>query len=115
MVTHLLLIDPQHDFCDLPADAWPPGAAPALPVPGADADLRRVAALMDATAGALGAATVTLDTHQRVDIAHPAFWRQGDGRDVPPFTPLSAAESQCVRATVEHPADHLSPARRGAP
>ncbi len=89
--THLLIVDPQHDFCDLPADACPPGEAPALPVPGADADLRRLAAFVDATAGALGAVTVTLDTHQRVDIAHPTFWRQGDGRDVPPFTPISAA------------------------
>ncbi|MFM2054363.1 MAG: hypothetical protein RL456_2400, partial [Pseudomonadota bacterium] len=40
---HLLLIDAQNDFCDLPGEA---GARPALPVPGADADLRRVAALV---------------------------------------------------------------------
>jgi nicotinamidase-related amidase len=27
--THLLLIDPQNDFCDLPASACPPGQSPA--------------------------------------------------------------------------------------
>jgi len=90
-LTHLLLIDPQRDFCDLPPRVCPPGMAPALPVPGADADLHRVAAFLDAVAGTIDAVTVTLDTHQRLDIAHPAFWRQGDGRDVPPFTPISAA------------------------
>jgi nicotinamidase-related amidase len=65
--------------------------APALPVPGADADLHRVAAFLDAVAGTLDAVTITLDTHQRLDIAHPTFWRRGDGSEVPPFTPISAA------------------------
>jgi nicotinamidase-related amidase len=89
--THLLIVDPQHDFCDLPAGSCPPGEAPALPVPGADADLRRLAAFVDAAGGAVDGLTITLDSHQRLDIAHPTFWRRGDGSDVPPFTPISAA------------------------
>lgn len=101
-LTHLLIIDPQHDFCDLPADACPPGEAPALPVPGADADLRRVAALLDAAGGGIDAVTITLDTHQRHDIAHAPSWRRADGGNVPPFTPISAAE---VRAGVYVPRD----------
>lgn len=40
----LLLIDPQNDFCDLPATA---SGTPALPVAGADADMRRVADLIE--------------------------------------------------------------------
>jgi nicotinamidase-related amidase len=89
--THLLIVDPQHDFCDLPAGSCPPGEAPALPVPGADADLRRLAAFLDVAGGAVDGLTITLDSHQRLDIAHPTFWRRGDGSDVPPFTPISAA------------------------
>ncbi len=92
--THLLLIDPQNDFCDLPASACPPGQSPALPVPGADADLQRVAELIRAGLPRIHAITVTLDSHQRQDIAHPPFWRQGNGSGtaVPPFTPISAAQ-----------------------
>ncbi|MEN9818254.1 MAG: hypothetical protein RLZ32_2134 [Gemmatimonadota bacterium] len=57
-MTQLLIIDPQHDFCDLPAGACPPGEAPALPVPGADADLRRLAAFLEGRA-ARGARVVS--------------------------------------------------------
>jgi nicotinamidase/pyrazinamidase len=87
----LLIIDPQNDFCDLPASACPEGQAPSLPVPGADADLQRLAGFVDAMAGRLQAITVTLDAHHRLDIAHPGFWRRGDGGQVAPFTPISAA------------------------
>ncbi|MCG2586398.1 isochorismatase family protein [Massilia sp. TS11] len=80
---HLLLIDPQHDFCDVP------GAA--LPVPGADADLRRVAQLIRAGNARIDAITVTLDAHHRLDIAHPGFWQQADGSAVAPFTAITAA------------------------
>lgn len=36
--------------------------------------------------------TVTLDSHQVFDIAHPAFWQQVDGSDVSPFTAITAAQ-----------------------
>jgi nicotinamidase-related amidase len=97
-VVHLLVIDPQNDFCDLPA-AWCPadpltGAAlaPALPVAGAHADMQRVAALIRAGGEGLADITVTLDSHHRVDIAHPTFWRRADGAPVAPFTPVTAAQ-----------------------
>jgi nicotinamidase-related amidase len=87
--TQLLIIDPQNDFCDLAAA---PGATPALPVTGADADMRRTAALIDAAGDRLDAITITLDSHHRLDIAHPGFWRRGDGGAVGPFTPITAAQ-----------------------
>jgi len=93
----LLLIDPQNDFCDLPAD-WQPSpqdgtrTSPSLPVAGAHADMQRVAAFIRAHAGQLDAITVTLDSHQRFDIAHPGFWQQGSGQAVAPFTPITAAQ-----------------------
>jgi nicotinamidase/pyrazinamidase len=87
--TQLLIIDPQNDFCDLAAA---PGVTPALPVTGADADMQRTAALIDAAGDRLDAITVTLDSHHRLDIAHPGFWRRGDGGAVGPFTPITAAQ-----------------------
>ena len=94
----LLAIDPQNDFCDLPA-AWhgtQPGSgarlAPSLPVPGAHADMLRLAQFIAAQGAAIHAITVTLDSHQRYDIGHPSFWRMGDGTGVPPFTTITAAQ-----------------------
>lgn len=94
----LLIVDPQNDFCDLP-DAYLPvdplsrqPVKPALPVAGAHADMQRLARFIDAAAPALTAITVTLDSHHRLDIAHPTFWRTGDGRPVAPFTSITAAQ-----------------------
>jgi nicotinamidase/pyrazinamidase len=88
---HLLIIDPQNDFCDLPADICG-GAKPSLPVTGAHADMLRVSRLITQAGTGLTAITVTLDTHQRLDIAHPGFWRKGDGSAVAAFTPITAHE-----------------------
>ena len=97
MTTHLLIIDAQNDFCDLPVHQCPydPLAGrrlqPALPVAGADADLQRLARFIRQAGRAIDAITLTLDSHQFVDIAHPPFWRQADGSAVAPFTAISAA------------------------
>ncbi len=105
---HLLAIDPQNDFCDLPGDwhgrdaASGAPVAPSLPVPGAHADLQRLAAFIDAQTARLGRITLTFDSHQRYDIAHPLFWRQAADGDVPPFTPITAAQ---VRAGEYAPRD----------
>ena len=102
----LLLIDPQNDFCDLPAAASGAGdgvgSTPALPVAGADADMRRVADLIERGGTGLDDIVITLDSHHRVDIAHPTFWRTGDGAAVAPFTAITAAQ---VRAGAFVPAD----------
>lgn len=102
--TQLLVIDPQNDFCDLPATHCPAGHAPSLPVAGAHADMQRLAAFIRAQAGQLDAITVTLDSHQRFDIAHPGFWQQADGRAVAPFTPITAAKVRAGQFTPRNPA-----------
>lgn len=90
---HLVIIDPQNDFCDLPEDYRPfVSTVPALPVAGAHADMQRLAALIEQGGAGLSAITVTLDSHQHVDIAHPTFWCQGDGSAVAPFTEIRAAD-----------------------
>jgi len=94
----LLIIDPQNDFCDLPAD-WLPvdpltgqTTSPALPVAGAHADMLRLAGLIREGASGLSAIAVTLDSHHRFDIAHPTFWKTGAGQAVGPFTAITAAQ-----------------------
>jgi nicotinamidase-related amidase len=82
MTTHLLLIDPQNDFCD------PRGT---LFVPGADQDCTRLAAFIDAPTAPAGfdAITVTLDCHSSYAIFHPAFWRCRDDSHPAPFTEIT--------------------------
>ena len=96
--TQLLIIDPQNDFCDLPAN-WQPCSpvteqviAPSLPVAGAHADMQRLASWIASQGEKLGQITITLDSHQSYDIAHPAFWQQRDGSAVTPFTQITAAQ-----------------------
>jgi nicotinamidase-related amidase len=107
---HLLLIDPQNDFCDLP-DSYRPTdpvtrqpRAPALPVPGAHQDMLRLAGLINRGRAGLTAISVTLDSHHRFDIAHPGFWHAADGAAVAPFTDISAADVRAGRYLPRHPA-----------
>ncbi len=97
---HLFIIDPQNDFCDLPAD-WLPrdpmaGAndviRPALPVTGAHNDMLRLAEFMQKGSRGFSDITVTLDSHHFVGIERPTFWMQGDGSAVTPFTQITAAD-----------------------
>ena len=88
MQTHLLIVDPQTDFCA------PDGA---LSVPGADADMARLAALVRRLTPRLDAVHVTLDTHHALDIAHPLFWQDAAGQPPAPFTTISAAEVEAGR------------------
>ena len=105
---HLLIIDPQNDFCDLPDTYCPRDpltgdfVTPALPVAGAHADMLRLASLIRAGSEGLTGITVTLDSHHRLDIAHPTFWKRGDGSALRPFTPITAMQ---VRAGEFQPRD----------
>jgi nicotinamidase-related amidase len=77
----LLVIDPQNDFCDID------GAA--LPVPGANADLQRLASLIARASQSLSDIVITLDTHATVSIERITFWKQADGTPVAPFTEIT--------------------------
>ena len=93
----LLVIDPQADFCDGPADG-------ALPVPGAWADMERLAAMVDRLGPRIGAIDVTLDSHHTIDIAHPAWWADRQGANPPPFTLITAADVQAGVWSPRNPA-----------
>ena len=77
----LLLIDPQNDFCN---------DGGSLYVPGADEDSKRVAAMIDRLLPRLDDIHVTLDQHHLMDVAHPPFWKDADGKSPDPFTIITA-------------------------
>ena len=82
----LLVIDPQNDFLDI--------AGAALPVPGANADMDRLAAWLTTHAQQVQSLTVTLDSHASVGVERTSFWLQADGSAVAPFTLITAADVQ---------------------
>ncbi|MBS1722435.1 MAG: hypothetical protein JSS66_05450 [Armatimonadetes bacterium] len=83
MNVHLLIIDPQNDFCD------PQGA---LFVKGADADMQRLADMVDRLGDSIEDIHVTLDSHHLNDIAHPNWWKDASGNHPAPFTIITAAD-----------------------
>lgn len=95
MKVHLLIIDPQNDFMDI--------SGAALPVAGANDDMVRLAGLVDRIGLKLRKIHVTLDSHQVVDIAHPAFWRDADGNLPDPMTIISAASIKDATWTTRIP------------
>jgi len=78
--THLVIIDPQHDFCS------PDGS---LFVPGAENDMERLASFISIMRSKISQIHVTLDCHHLLDIAHPLFWLDEQGKNPDPFTIIS--------------------------
>jgi len=52
----------------------------------------RVAQLIQDAGARLSNISITMDAHQRLDIAHPTFWQTGAGEPVSPFTSISAQD-----------------------
>ena len=81
-VLYLFVIDPQNDF------VLPPGQA-ALSVPGAEADMDRLAAMVKRLRGEIDEIKCTLDMHHWFDVAHPIAWVDENGNHPDPFTEIS--------------------------
>jgi len=92
--THLLVIDPQRDFCD------PDGA---LAVAGGTADMERLAGFLDRNGDRIWDVHVTLDTHHFFDISHPVFWVNGAGDHPDPFTIITRGEVEDGRWRTTNP------------
>lgn len=92
---HLVVIDPQNDFMDLPEST--------LPVTGANADMDRLAEFIRKHGHRLEDIHVTMDSHQVVDIAHPAWWRDSQGKMVSPFTLIKADDIEAGIFTPRDP------------
>jgi nicotinamidase-related amidase len=82
---HLVIIDPQNDFMDLPKSK--------LPVSGANADMNRLAEFVRTNGSKLSDIHVTLDSHQQVHIANPIWWvNPVTGKNPDPFTQVTSSD-----------------------
>ncbi len=98
----LLGIDPQYDFCDIPEafqfkqvnieDGSEELISPALPVTGAWDDSIRLAKFIRKAGHLFDDISVSLDTHQLLDVAHPAFWVNKNNENPAPFTQITHQE-----------------------
>lgn len=85
-IRHLLIIDPQNDFCD------PAGA---LFVTGADEDMKvRLPRMIKRVKEEIDDIHVTLDSHHSVHVAHPISWVGRDGSHPAPFTTITLKDVQ---------------------
>lgn len=93
---HLLVIDPQVDFCD--------PAVGSLYVPGAEHDIVRLAAMLGTSGNRIGDVHVTLDSHQDLHIAHPEFVVDTKGNHPKPFTAITLAKAKAGEYSAANPA-----------
>lgn len=97
-MTTLLLIDVQKDFH--------PGGS--LAIPSADADAARTASFIAANSSSISRIVATMDSHQKLHIAHPCFWTDAGGNHPDPFTLISSEDVESgrwiPRGDVKHPA-----------
>ena len=85
--TLFLGIDIQRDFIDNGA----------LGVPGAADDVARLSRFLYDHADRISTMMVSIDTHEPMQIFHPCWWRDPDGRQPEPFTvikPLDLTEAR---------------------
>ena len=85
-IVHLLSIDPQNDFC---IPTGPGGEKGQLVVPGAAEDMKRLGNFITKNQNRIEEIHCSLDSHQFVHIAHPAFWVNSNGDRPNPFTMIT--------------------------
>jgi nicotinamidase-related amidase len=88
---HLLVIDPQNDFCSDGNNGTQKGS---LFVPGATEDMDRLTDFIIRLGSKLEDIHITLDSHHLLHIANPGFWRNSKGDQPQPFTQITAKDVQ---------------------
>jgi nicotinamidase/pyrazinamidase len=94
---HLVVIDPQVDFCT------PTKKGGKLYVGGAEDDIERLAKMVNRLGGRLDDIHITLDSHHQVHIAHPIFWKDSSGKHPDPFTLITAKDVENGKWTTTAP------------
>ena len=95
MNTHLVIIDPQNDFCD-------PNRG-SLYVKGADRDMTALAEFLTRRGELLDQVHVTLDSHHAIHVAHPVFWKNHHGQHPAAFTTITRADVEAGTWTTSNP------------
>ena len=86
---HLLMIDPQNDFC---IANGPGGEKGQLVVGGAEDDMNRLAPFITKNEKRIEEIHCTLDSHQSLHIAHSIMWVNSKGEHPPVYTTITAAD-----------------------
>lgn len=96
-MTALLIIDPQNDFY-----------TGSLAIPTATTDAYTLSEAFRRHLADIDTVVVSLDKHQLVDISHPIWWVDSDGKNPPPFTQITLADMAAGRWRSSKPArqDH---------
>ena len=79
----LLIVDPQNSFCDPQGELF---------VSGADRDMERLSTFIKTHGHLFSRIVVTMDSHNRVHIAHPIWWVDKEGNHPAPFTPITQSD-----------------------
>lgn len=80
---HLLIIDPQNDFC------MPSGS---LFVQNADKDMNKLSQFIIDNKKYIDGITISFDIHKDFHIASPVFWLDKDNNNLKPFTIIKKAD-----------------------
>lgn len=83
MNIQLVVIDGQKDFCNPPNDSSYQGT---LYVDGADQDMKNLSTFIRDHAKRLDDIHLTFDSHNKIDVAHPLFWKNTNNEHPNPFT-----------------------------
>jgi nicotinamidase-related amidase len=97
MKNYLLIIDPQNSFCDPSGELY---------VPGAEADMTRLAEFVSRRGESVDRIIVTLDSHNKIHISHPIWWADEAGNPPEPFTRITAEDLAAGKWHTVNPADH---------
>lgn len=95
MKTLLLIIDPQNSFCDPSGELY---------VDGAEEDMRRLSNFIRRRRSDIHRIIVTLDSHNKIHIAHPIWWIDAKGNLPEPFTRISIQDVDAGRYQAADPA-----------
>jgi nicotinamidase/pyrazinamidase len=90
MKVHVACIDDQNDFTN------PNGS---LFVKGADENVKRLARMIERLTDKIDDITLTLDSHNKVDISHPMWFVDDQGNPPPPYTQISPEDMESGKWT----------------
>ncbi len=104
----LLLIDVQNTFCLPEFELFVGGRSGR----GAVEDTARIASLLYRRLDRVTQVIATLDTHSTVQIFHPVFWLDADGRHPAPHTVIRASTSRAAATALTRRSRRSSRRRR---
>lgn len=112
----LVIIDPQNSFCKvIPETDQQKLHNGELCVVGGWEDMERVSGLVNRLSSTLSDIKITLDSHQRLHIAHPDWYVDTNGNKPNPFTLMRAESNSIVGSVMRFDGNGSPVMENGAP